>query len=272
VLQPWLLKKSNWVIWGGDLYQYNAPKDTLYKKFEEFLRRIVLRNIAEITTVIKGDYNLAKKWYNVKGRLRYAMYSVPLNTNAIDKIIKSNVKPSENPGSVSILIGNSADPGNNHFEIIEILKKFKNEEILIYSLLNYGDSDYADKVIEYGKKEFGEKFIGIVDYMQYDDFILFMNNIEIIVFNHKRQQALGNLFLAYYLKKKVFINTESTLYEFFRDDLGLTIRSTLQIPELNFQQFVSTTDDEVKNNRLKVTNVLEEDYIVNQWRLLFDKE
>jgi len=270
IIHPWLLKKSNWIIWGSDLYEYKSIRDTIFKKLEEFFRRIVFSRFAEITTVIKGDYDLAKKWYKVKGVHKYAMYSVPLKLNQIDEITGSVVS-SKDTNFTSILIGNSSDPGNYHYEIFDILTKYKSDNIKIYALLNYGDKAYAQEVIAYGKTIFGESFIGVTDYMEFKDFVLFMNDIDIIVFNHKRQQALGNLLLAYYLEKKIFLNTNSTLYEYFKQDLCLTINSTLDIQEMEFNNFKYQSKQDAANNKIGIQRILEKRYIIDQWSALFDK-
>jgi dTDP-N-acetylfucosamine:lipid II N-acetylfucosaminyltransferase len=43
-LQPWLLKKSNWIIWGGDLYWYRYRK----KEFKYSLYEVIRRSIPVI--------------------------------------------------------------------------------------------------------------------------------------------------------------------------------------------------------------------------------
>jgi hypothetical protein len=40
---------------------------------------------------------------------------------------------------LSILLGNSADPSNNHVEALERLLPYRDQDIKIYAPLSYGD-------------------------------------------------------------------------------------------------------------------------------------
>ncbi|RZL32299.1 MAG: HlyD family efflux transporter periplasmic adaptor subunit, partial [Pedobacter sp.] len=94
-------------------------------------------------------------------------------------------------------------------KVAVFVDKNKDENIKIYALLSYGDLEYGKKVLEQGELIFGDKFIGVVEYMDFENFVKFMNKMDLIIFNHERQQAFGNLLLALYLKKKIFMNTKS---------------------------------------------------------------
>lgn len=268
--QPWLLKKSNWVIWGGDLHQFSTKKGTLKSRLEEVLRKICIRRFSELTTIIRGDYELAKKWYGAKGRHVRAMYPTPLKAKKIDEIIHS--APSQKDiDFVSVQIGNSATPSNNHFEILDLLKKYQHCNIRVYVLLSYGMNDYADKVIAYGRSIFQEKFIPVTEYMKFEDFVHFMNQMDIVILNHRRQQALGNILLAAYLKKKIFLNEESTLWVLFRNDLQIQIESTAEIENISFESFTDRVNDVLEASKKKVEQIIDEKYVVELWNSLFDK-
>ncbi|MFB6457671.1 TDP-N-acetylfucosamine:lipid II N-acetylfucosaminyltransferase [Chitinophaga sp. Hz27] len=268
-LQPWLLRKSSWAVWGGDLYGYQYPKISLKDKFEERLRRFCIKRFSELIT-IKGDYDLAKKWYNATGAYKHAMYSTPLKTEEIDNVAATVQQ--EKRDVLHIQIGNSAAPENNHFEMLELLKPYQQENIKIFALLSYGVVDqYADDVIAQGKAYFGDKFVAIRDYMNFNDFISFMNQMDIVIFNHRRQQAIGNLFLATYLKKKIFFNQESTLWYTFTEEYKINLLQTSSIQTLDFQTFSSLNDNIAAQNKQMVSAVLKEEHIINLWAALFNK-
>lgn len=268
--QPWLLKKANWIIWGGDLHLYSHKRNTIKSKFEEFMRKIVIKNISEISGCVRDDYNLAKKWYNVKAVYRRVMYSTQISTPEIDAIIE-NRNSVENELVANIQIGNSATESNNHFEIIDSLKQFADENIKVYALLAYGEPVYTQKVISYGKSVFKDKFIAITDYMKSEDFILFMNRMDIVIFNHFRQQAMGNVWLAIYLKKKVFLREGGALWEFFENDYKFEINKTQSIKEIDFITFREKNKIDLEYNKVNAKIALDEKHFVDLWNVLFDK-
>lgn len=267
--QPWLLKKSGWIIWGGDLHLYTSERKTLKGKLEEFIRRRLIKNFSEIITSIKGDYDLAKEWYNVKGTYRCAMYAPPLQSAEIDRILDSVITKASSD-TIYIQIGNSATRPNNHFEILNLLKKFQSENIKIYALLAYGEEAYADEVIAYGRAIFGDKFLGLKNFLQLKEFVLFMNRMDIIIFNHERQQAVGNLLLAMYLKKKIFMNEKSTLWDFFERDHHMVLGKTQSVFQMTFDSFKTEETIILENNKTRVENVISEKYFVDSWKVLFD--
>lgn len=219
-IQPWLLKKCNWVIWGGDLYRYKYRKRTfksdVYEKFREF----VIKNMGGLITHIKGDYELAQKWYGAKGKYYYSfMYP----SNLYKKYDLSHV--SKDHDKIYIQIGNSANPSNNHFEVFEKLKEYKDESIEIICPLSYGNLEYRDKVIKEGEKIFGEKFTPITTFLPFEEYLGLLAKIDIAIFNHKRQQAMGNITTLLGLGKKVYIRDDITTWQFCKEH-GLKVFSS----------------------------------------------
>jgi len=68
-----------------------------------------------------------------------------------------------------------------------------------------------------GKHLFGERFIPITEMMPKDEYIKHLNNIDIGVFNTKRQMGLGNITLLVALGKKVYINDYTTSWDYYKD-------------------------------------------------------
>ncbi|MEW9150522.1 TDP-N-acetylfucosamine:lipid II N-acetylfucosaminyltransferase [Acinetobacter indicus] len=209
-LNPKLLKKSYWVIWGGDLYTFMFPKKALKYKLKEVLRSFVIKRLGFLLTYVKGDVDLARKHYRAGGQYLETI-------GYLSNVIPSNILVSNNKKNINILVGNSADPSNNHFDALDKLAKFKNENIQIYAPLSYGNKEYAKKVIEKGSSLFGDKFIGITEFMPYSEYMYFLKDIDIAIFNHKRQQAMGNTINLLAMGKKVYLREGTTQKEFFND-------------------------------------------------------
>ncbi len=239
------LKKSNWIIWGGDLYCYEKRKKGLKYKIWYYIEDYVKRNIGYVSTLVTEDYKIAKKYYNVKGKYNLAIYPANDDYNELDKL-KPKIKD-----EIYIQIGNSADPSNNHFEIIDLLSKFKDKKIKIYAVLSYGDKVYGQKVNEYGKKIFGNKFVGIFDFMSRDKYWNYLKDIDILVFNHQRQQGLGNIMMLSYFEKKIYLRDDISSWSFLVEDIGLILNSTFKIKNESFESFVKNNAYGNKEKLLK---------------------
>lgn len=264
-LNPWFLKKCNWVIWGGDLYCYTDRKQNsilknLYYKIEDYVKS----NMRYITYLTKEDYQLAKEYYNVKGIPRRGIYISPIELKTLE-IFEKELKLSEN---LNIQIGNSADPENNHIEILEILKKYKNENIKIYAPLSYGEKEYALKIKQYGESIFKEKFVAILDFLKPDKYAEYLSNIDIMIFNHKRQQGLGNIFALGYLNKKIYLRNDISSWNYLTEDLKLVVYDIQSIENEEFETFKRNT---ILHNKEKIKNTIFSDkYIKKIWEENFN--
>lgn len=219
-LQPWLLKKSYWVVWGGDLYEYRNRKANMKNRVKEFFRAFVIKRFAGLVTEVKGDYNMAEKWYGVQGSFYYS-FSYP--SNLYKEILIPDKEKEDNV--TYIQVGNSADPSNNHIEVFEELKEFANRDIQILVPLSYGNKEYAEKVEKRGKELFGEKFKALLQFIPYEDYLNILAKIDIAIFNHDRQQALGNITSLLSFGKKIYIRDDITTWRFCLDH-ELTVYST----------------------------------------------
>lgn len=200
---PWLLKKCYWVMWGGDLYVYQLGERNWKWKVPEFFRRPVIKNMGHLVTYIKGDYELAQQWYGAKGQYHECfMYT--------SNLFKEYDVPKKQHSGFNILVGNSADPSNNHLEVFDKLEAFKNQDIKVYTPLSYGNQDYAQTIIEQGQQHFDDKFEALTEHMPFNQYLEFLGKIDIAIFNHKRQQAMGNTITLLGLGKKVFMRSDVT--------------------------------------------------------------
>jgi len=203
---PQFIKKVAWLIMGADLYSMISKSKRSFPDFDRFL----LKNVRRYVSHIEGDAILANKILNNHASYHYAtMYlSNTVNTdNFIPKKLSEKVK---------ILVGNSNSKNNDHTYIFDKLKAFENDIEYILCPLNYGDDiEYKTTVIEHGKKVFGEKFHYLNDFISIDKYSNILSDIDIAVFNHWRQEALGVTLSLLSLGKIVYINPQTTTYESF---------------------------------------------------------
>lgn len=102
----------------------------------------------------------------------------------------------DSPVGCDILLGNSATPENNHLEAMQLLSDIDLGERHIYCPLSYGDKYYGDMVTREGHARFGERFISMRGYLPVDAYSRIIQRCSIVVMNHLRQQALGNIVTA----------------------------------------------------------------------------
>lgn len=247
-LMPWLLKKCYWVMWGGDLYVYQLGERDWKWKLREFFRRPVIKNMGHLVAYIKGEYELAQLWYSAKGQHHKCfMYT--------SNLYKEYDVPQKQHKGINILVGNSADPSNNHLEVFDKLEDFKDQDIKIFSPLSYGNSDYAKRVIDQGKQRFGDKFEGFTEHMPFNQYLEFLGKIDIAIFNHKRQQAMGNIRTLLGLGKKVYMRNDITSFQALKDD-GIKVFS---IDEVD----TDSKFDEKVNNIEKTRNIYSEKNLIS---------
>jgi hypothetical protein len=206
-------------------------------------------------TFIEGDVELAREWYGARGRFHECLM-YPSN------LYGGHPLPERTAGQISIQIGNSASPSNEHHEVLALIYAYRDENIRIYAPLSYGDKHYAGEVAEEGRRLFGDKFVPIFDFMELQAYREFLGGIDIAIFNHRRQQGLGNAVTLLGLGKKVYMRPEISSWRFF-NDLNIKV---FDIGEFN----ISPIERIVANqNQLRVRDYFSRDRLSRQLNSLF---
>jgi len=251
-LQPWLWKRCYWVIWGGDLYTYADRRGGWRWRIKELFRKPLIRHFGHLVTYIPGDVLLAQKWYGATGSYHECL-SYPSN------LFYGGDIPPRGGGGVNVLLGNSADRSNEHFEAYLMLEKFRDKNIHIYAPLSYGDHRYAQEVAAQGRMLFGSKFTPLLDFLPLEEYSKLLAKIDVAVFNHRRQQAMGNTTTLLGMGKKVFMRRDVTPWNFYVD-LGVTI---FDVREFNLEPLERS---KAFANHRRVAEYFTEDRLVEQWK------
>ncbi|MBK5002887.1 TDP-N-acetylfucosamine:lipid II N-acetylfucosaminyltransferase [Pseudomonas sp. S31] len=253
--QPWLLKKCYWFIWGGDLYVYQLGNRNAKWRLKEVVRRFVIARIGNLVTYVQGDVEKARQWYGARG----IHHECLLYTSNIFFDPGLNAKKSD---SMVIQIGNSADPSNNHLEVFDVLKKFSGSEYKIYVPLSYGSQEYAQLVTKTGSELFGAKFVPMIDFMPYEQYLDFLSKIDIAIFNHRRQQGMGNIINLLGLGKAVYLDSSTSSSKTLKG-LGLT---TFELSDFDLKPIDPNVAS--KNSRI-ISDYFSEDNLVRQLYKIF---
>lgn len=224
--------KTIWLGWGYDYYDLiDAPllkeKTLNYQqslsdrdpiKLKSIIKKIIVPKVHKrklinkidiFSPVLYEDYLLVKQSID-----NFTPKYVSWNYGTLeDDLIRGFEGKSVHDNN--ILLGNSASLTNNHLDAFEILKKVNLNSRKVITPLSYGDPVYKNYIIEQGKTTLGSAFTPLIDFMPIDDYIKTVQSCPIVVMNHLRQQALGNIVIALYLGAKVFLNKENPIYQFF---------------------------------------------------------
>lgn len=255
---PWLLKKCYWVMWGGDLYTYQLCKKNWRWKFKEFFRRPVIKRIGHLITYIPGDVEMVRQWYGAKGEYhKCLMYT--------SNLYKEFTLEPRTSNTLNIQVGNSADPSNNHVDVLENLLPYKENNIKIFSPLSYGDQKYAEKLVSLGREWFGDKFQPLTDFMNFDDYLRFLSNIDIAIFNHRRQQGMGNTITLLGLGKTVYLQKNTSQWKFF-ESLGINIK------DIQYGDISIFPNDLTEDNKRKIKSIFSKENLLEQLLHIFGEE
>lgn len=227
--------KKIWMFWGADGFRlplfYNNFLDNQTKKSRQIvekkqgLKRLLIHNLKilfkkvinnnrtttttlrvinsfdYIIPIVPGDYYLLKEKYGIKTPMFHFNYVTQLFKK---DIVKSNRQ--------NIVLGNSATFSNNHISIINQLKKIDLGTRKVYIPLNYGNIFYTEYILDYIKGD--DRFIPIIDFLKLEEYNDIISSCEIMIMNHERQQALGNVILGLMSGNKIYLNNKSTLYTY----------------------------------------------------------
>lgn len=249
-------QKSIWVLWGGDLYNFNNEKKSLFK-----LKKEVISRLYGITTAIEGDCDYARTIYGFKGKF-YPNICYPSNITHYD----SNLK--EEKRKYTILIGNSADPSNRHRYIVDKLHNIDLRNTKIIVPLSYGASDFEIELIEtYIKDKLNGEILCLKKFINKDEYNHMLYNVDVALFAHKRQQALGNIINLLISGAKVYMCSDITTYSWF---VKKKIK-VFDIDDLDQKVLTSLSCNEKKKNNELIQAISNESQLLLQWKLVFNE-
>ena len=267
--------KFVWIGWGSDYYCYTnkvllLPQTRALKEkiqnSKNFYDKILLRSLRSFV-IHKLRNKSEKKIFNKINYFAPVLYEdyllvknelkIPIpkyldwnyGTLEDDLIGNENIEIS----GENILLGNSASFENNHLEAIDLLKYIGLGNKKVICPLSYGDEHYANKVISYGKKNLGQNFEPLTIFMKIHEYNKIITTCSVVIMNHFRQQALGNIITMMYSGAKVYLNKENPVYQFFLDK-GAIIYSIDELEKNPNMINVRLFQEEIEINRKILKN------------------
>lgn len=213
LVNPFLYHRIIWRTWGGDvLHKYKKGKMcenivrylvNCFWKFE--VKQFCGVGCANIVDVL----DIKSKFGDIQTYiLNYTNDNPPKDRLSEDCIQKSDM-------NLNVLIGHAGTPRDNHLETIRRLEHLRTENIRFYFILSYGDPVYIKNIKLKAREILGDKAIFIDKFMLRDNYISFLNKMDIGIFDGVDSYALGNIEIFLNLKKKIYLNKNGVIAKAF---------------------------------------------------------
>jgi hypothetical protein len=158
-----------------------------------------------------------------------------------------------------VLVGNSANPSNNHADIFNKLSNLKDQNFNIICPLSYGNNVQAAFIAQLGRTMFGVRFTPLLDFMPFNEYLNTLAKVDIAIFAHERQQGMGNMITLLSLGKKVYMRGDTSPYALFE--------------KLNIKVF-NIEDLSLESSELSDLGLIEEYFsyenLLTQWRRIVE--
>lgn len=254
-LQPWLLKKMDWVIWGKDL---QVLVDSVGSPIALYVRKRVLSQAAGFITYLESDYKKAKTALKSTAKFKECIAY-------LSNVVSTDDVPSAVPAvNKCLLVGNSSDPSNMHEEVFKKLEPYLANITSVVVPLAYGDNVHAKDIRQIGELAFGEKFFPLLTMQSLEEYYKTLNSIDIAYFNHNRQQAMGNIIYLLANGKTVYLRKDTSSWNFFTS-IGVEVNA---ISELSLEELPFSI--RVKNSKL-ILSYFNKSNLKSQWAQIFNE-
>ena len=282
--------KILWLIWGFDLYNYiplnlfdlhtsklmNKLDNKILLMFIRFyyvfyynIRKSVIKRLDYVISAHQGDVNLLKKYFKTKAKcFSQNLYPNPVDFEKIDKKVdfKTENYNFKKNGDKLLLLGNSGTPTNNHLDLMIRLSEMKEQNFKIICPLSYGDSIYIKKIIENGKRFFGDRFVPLLEFSNPDIYYHILKQIDLAIMYHNRQQGMGNIQILVYLGKPLCMKKTSAFFNLVKRGVFVFPTQDLEkliLNEIEFTEVMSRNNKNiasqyfsVKSARYSIENLL----------------
>lgn len=273
------------ILWGAEVYNENMLQKNflgnktmelhkklssipLSEKFKNIYRAVrygkqtggaaasfkkVIASMPNIGTLYQEEFNFYKNGKLIQPDANF----IPFNYYPFEFVFKG---PQQKVKGNNILLGNSASSTNNHLEAIDILSGISLGGRQVYIPLSYGDNRYAKAISGYAAQKLPQNNKPLKNFLQLHEYNELVSECGIVIMNHYRQQAVGNILASLYLGAKVFLNN-TTVYEYLKR-IGCLVFLVDEIEKNGAQALQLLSDAEMEYNRQIIKREISSDNVV----------
>lgn len=246
-----ILAKSYWLPWGHDIYE--TDRDSAEMTY-------IKGNMAGVAANNRVKRIYLNKFGNTEKLPQFFPYNITYESIPYQTIVSTKIPQKD---YYQILVNNSAHKST--LEALELMKKFKNENIKIYTILSYGDMRWNNQILKKGKDLFGENFIPLTKFIPPDQYIKFLARNDAFILNQGRPQGMTTFFAMMLMGKKVFMRSE--LSDYLKME-GYNVGDTQAIPEMTLTELLEPVGKE--RNRELAAQRFDPTHVRNFWQTIFD--
>lgn len=207
------IKTKVWIGWGYDYYRHwgkdiyidykvkNSSKNKIIELCIKFLNPY--KRFDYFSPVLKSEFDIFKAILNA--RFKY----VDWHYGSQKTIIKNNTDLVEKELGSNVMVGNSLDPSNNHYDV---LKRIDSNRENIILPISYGGSKSYKSWLFNKLREHDCETQKLEEFLDSSQYLHILASCNVLVLNHIRQQGVGNVALALSLGITVYLNKSSPLY------------------------------------------------------------
>lgn len=184
----------------------------LKKNFSIFYNTLdkAFNRIDFVSSVIPSEFKLIQKTLPLKKNVHYLDFRYGSTKMLLGVFYKKEFEL-----GTKILLGNSCAFTNNHLDVFSHLKKL-NITSQIICPLSYGNLHNREIVEKKGSDLFADNFEALKNYLPLEEYVKITTSCCVMIMNHRRQESVGNILLGLYLGMRVFLNSKSPVYHYFK--------------------------------------------------------
>ncbi len=273
--------RKYWFLWGEELYSnidwelYDSETLLFLKrkksvlKFKKLikneLRKYAVSKINYIGTN-ETEFNIIKKYFKTNAIRCEFRYPNPMDEYCSKEVGTSSLV-AKNRNEKIILLGNSADPSNNHISILKKIANLPGNYKLLVPLSYGGSEEYINAVKEIGKNLLGSHFVPIIDFLEPTEWKNILSNVDVGIMNHWRQQAVGNIRSLLSDGKKVYLSEKNPLYAHYMNN-DILIQSVEKC-DFDVTIFDEYTNEQKERNKSAIEELYSQDKVFKFMENLF---